>query len=1067
MKDFGSRLATVLVALSCSLCRAERSGPLAVLHSQQVRRLGATAEDTSPPHVIRSGAETLEWDSPGLPEGVYRVEMTVRTGNTNSNHLNVVPAYRLRAVDPAGRERDSVEFVPEPGGTPVKTSKKWPVYIGTIVGRTPLVLKPGFRLRVTAKSHWAEVREIRILPAATGDLISFRLTTPRKWKLFRVGEDMPLVWEATSFHDQPVGLRGRLVLERGSGEIVSTLEPEITLAPRGRSRMEMTLPATARGLHVATLTADWDGRQLEARLALGVVSVASAENLPVDSPFGVHPGGLGELYQSGFKWVRLWDSGDTWARHEKAGKGEFDFSATEAKVDRFREQGFRVLAVLGYTPTWASTHPEIGYHAGAGAPFPPKNIQDWKDYCREYMTRFRGRISHFEVWNEPNTGNEANPQSGFFRGTTQEYVDLLKAAYAVAREVSPDIRILGGSGTGDFLGWTEKVLAAGGGPYMDILSFHAYTTPVSPEDANLEGRLDRLRQIMTRYGIGTKPVWNTEVGYWTDRRPGVRPARADDLLAKAPAALAPNWQASWPFRPITERDAAAFTVRHYYLNISKGVDKLFWYSSITSGQPLLCRDGGLRLACFAVASAAEQLRGARYWKRIDLGLKKLHLHLWRREGTTPIAILWHADKGTKEVILDASEGVQGVDIWGNALRLDRREDGIHLLAGRDPVTLRGSAAVFERARLQTRELRIPILDCYVVRDVDPERPVKNHTSPSYHGDRRVFGLPAKGDSIGWRLRAVRPAFYRVLVELRTGVGGNVYGDLGWYVLGVVRDGRQEDLDLVPAVDPALRAAVPDVENAGNRAYGFARAERSVWLEPGSEIHIALRNGFGFVGALLLREDTREETVYSLPLLDKEPVVDGRTVEIAGVRAFEVNRRRQVVLGVADPFASTSDRDAWQGPEDLSARMRAARWKGILYVAVDVTDRGGLFISPNGAYNGDCIELFLDLREEEEVGSPVMGEGVYQLLLRAPGEEGSGGLEGRIVPGSKAVAMRTEKGWSAEFAIPLPAGRGKGLIGLDVAVDDDDNGKGRKAQIVWYGTSQNFQDPSAYGRCRLP
>jgi hypothetical protein len=37
----------------------------------------------------------------------------------------------------------------------------------------------------------------------------------------------------------------------------------------------------------------------------------------------------------------------------------------------------------------------------------------------------------------------------------------------------------------------------------------------------------------------------------------------------------------------------------------------------------------------------------------------------------------------------------------------------------------------------------------------------------------------------------------------------------------------------------------------------------------------------------------------------------------------------------------------------------------------------------------------------------------------------------------------------------------------VAVDDDDSGGGRKSQMVWHGTSQNFQDPSAYGRFAWP
>ncbi|OGV70214.1 MAG: hypothetical protein A3K19_16550 [Lentisphaerae bacterium RIFOXYB12_FULL_65_16] len=1043
--------------------------PVAVLQGAAARRLNAAPDDKTAPNCIRTGKETIEWDLPALPAGLYCFEMRVRTGNDDADPLNVVCRYRLAAVGADGKECAPVGFEPKPGCVPAKTSKQWPVYVGDIVSTAPLSLTEGMRLHVTAAAPWLNIDEVRLFPAPDRYRLSFGLTVAEPRALFRRGEPIQATLSVQSFWDAPGKVPVSFELISPYGKSVGEFKVDLDVPAGGIVAQPVTFTSSLNGCHVLRMHAVYERPGVAAfeytqEIPVGVVSVPTADRLALASPFGVHPGGLKELYQSGFKWVRLWDSGDVWAAHEREGKGKFDFLATEEKVENFRRAGFEVLAVLAYSPTWASTHPEIGYYVCGGAPFPPKDIRDWQDYCREYMTRFKGRIRFFEVWNEPNTGDAANLQSGFFRGTTADYVALLKAAFEVSRQVDPEIRIVGCSGTGDFLAWTEAVLAGGGGPYMDVLSFHAYTTPSSPEEANLEGRLDRLHQIMEQHGVGKLPLWNTEVGYWQDRRIGAWPATTEQLLAKAPAGLAPNWTSNWPFRPIPEDDTAAFTVRHYYLNMAKGVERLFWYSSITGGMPLLCEDGSLRLSCFAVAAAAQELDGFTYWRRIDLGLRRLQLHLWESDANVK-GIVWHADRGTRDVLFRSPAAVSAVDIWGNPADLARTADGVLVTAGRDPILITGPAEFFDTARLQARELVFPVDDAYVVRQVDPERPVKNHTSPAYHGDRRVFGLPSVGDTLGWKLTGIMPGAYQVEVELRTGDAGNLYGNLGWYEVTAVSGDVRTPVRLVPVDDPARQAKAITTQEGGDRAYGWARSETPVQLDPVSEVHVALKGGFGFVGSLALREQAAEGKPVALPKLASPPALDGDLAKVRDLPRFDVRSRRQVAIGVADPFASTSERDAWQGEKDLSAAAWAATCGDVLYVAVDVTDGGGLFPAATGPYNGDCIELFLDLRSPPALGTPAVGDGVYQLLLRAPrGDATETRLDGRVPPGATAVARKTAAGWGAEFLIPVSGLTSGRQLGFDLAIDDDDTGQGRKTQIVWHGTRENYQDPSAYGGC---
>ncbi|MBT4818155.1 MAG: hypothetical protein HON70_20780, partial [Lentisphaerae bacterium] len=620
-----TRVCMALALLLVPMLRGQQ-GPVARLAGAAAAKTGQTADDTSPAHVIRTGKETLEWALPDMAQGAYLLGLTVRTGNTASNALNLVRVYRACLVDASGRESAEVRFRAPAGMKPLRTSKQWPHYVGDIISVDPIFVSGKGRLRIRAQAHWAEVRDVRFLAAPERQRVSFSLVCERTHALFRKGEPLSLGVRTASYVDRSVTGDFEVKLLSPDGSVVAGSQGDVTLEPFGTSTTTVRLSSNVNGCHTVLLEGEWGAHRYAAELAVGVVSIPPASSLSADSPFGVHPGGLRRLYQSGFKWIRLWDSGDVWCAHERAGKGQFDFAATEEKVSTFRADGFEVLAVLAYSPAWASRHPEIGYYCGAGAPFPPTNIEDWRDYCREYMTRFKGRVRYFEVWNEPNTGSSVNLKSGFFRGTVEDYVALLKVAYETARLVDPAIRIVGGSGTGDFLSWTDAILATGAGPYMDVLSFHAYTTPDSPESANLEGRLVAMRKLMVKHGVADLPLWNTEVGYWQDRRPGGRPATKAQILAKAPRELAPNWKASWPFRPITEGDAAAFAARHYYLNVAGGVEKLFWYSSVSSGQPLLCEDGSLRLICFAVANAAQQLEGLRYRSRTDLGIGKLHMH---------------------------------------------------------------------------------------------------------------------------------------------------------------------------------------------------------------------------------------------------------------------------------------------------------------------------------------------------------------------------------------------------------------------------------------------------------
>ena len=211
-------------------------------------------------------------------------------------------------------------------------------------------------------------------------------------------------------------------------------------------------------------------------------------------------------------------AGGTWLRIDvdwsiiESTKGRYSWSNTDRVVAAAAARGLSVLAILTYTPTWATTAGTT--HA------PPTSAADYARFAAVAATRYAGRIAAYEIWNEPN-----NPLFWAPGANVAGYVTLLKAAYPAVKTADPDAIVLGGSlspGT-DGGGWispvtfTNGMYASGAGPFMDALSVHPYSYPALPSDPttaswNTFYRVKNLRTIMVNNGDSAKRIWLTEFG---------------------------------------------------------------------------------------------------------------------------------------------------------------------------------------------------------------------------------------------------------------------------------------------------------------------------------------------------------------------------------------------------------------------------------------------------------------------------------------------------------------------------------------------------------------------------
>lgn len=279
---------------------------------------------------------------------------------------------------------------------------------------------------------------------------------------------------------------------------------------------------------------------------------------------------------------RLWDAGVDWGKLEPV-SGQWQFDKLDRLMALAAENGVEPLLTLGVTPTWAASRPTEPFVYGAGGASEPRDLADWENYVRQVSTRYKGRLRHLEVWNEPKFSDVEPTKGAFFSGTVKDLVNLACAAKRVAREVDPNIRIVspGFTGAGDRL---ERFLKAGGKQCIDVVAFHFYAA--TPE--KMHQRISDVRRIMQQQGVGRLPLWNTEQGYEV-----VGPR------APVPGPLG--------FGVADEASEAAYIVRSYALAADADVERFYFYS----WERVLDKSLQPKRSAQAVATAVRWLREAR------------------------------------------------------------------------------------------------------------------------------------------------------------------------------------------------------------------------------------------------------------------------------------------------------------------------------------------------------------------------------------------------------------------------------------------------------------------------
>lgn len=395
-------------------------------------------------------------------------------------------------------------------------------------------------------------------------------------------------------------------------------------------------------------------------------------------------------YDAGVKWSRL---SFPWTQLEP-GYWNGKYMLPFAYLDNEINHDVDLAGMLINTPDNVALHPELH---GASPPRglylafnDPGNV--WGQFVTRAARYYHGRIWHWVIWNEPDvTPSDTNGAWVTWRGSVEDYYQLLKVAYQAIKSVDPRLSVH----TAGFTYWSDKVAgrrqffdrlldvaandptAPANAYYFDVASLHLYSDPHTLYD------VPRLyHSLMQAHGFD-KPVWVNE----TNVIPYDDPVNAGQ-----------PWGVPGDARATLE-DQSAFILQALALGMAGGAERIEVYKmkdgdgDVVNGQALVraTGDGAPRPAYVSFQLATRYFShatAASYYRVGDLeqvilerGKQRVTL-LWS-DATIPVAASVRAT-GTNAALFDK---------YGNPVPVSRAGDAYQVqLAPANPANLATSAS---------------------------------------------------------------------------------------------------------------------------------------------------------------------------------------------------------------------------------------------------------------------------------------------------------------------------------------------------------------------------------------
>ena len=189
----------------------------------------------------------------------------------------------------------------------------------------------------------------------------------------------------------------------------------------------------------------------------------------------------------------------------------FDASTETDNLTPLLDSGLSVVGILWWSPP--STPNTM----------PLADIPGWIAYVTRTVTRYKGKVTHWEVWNEPPNFSEDK--------TPYAYAQTVAAAYDAAKAVDPTLQI-GLAAKSNYVNYLAQALEVGAANKFDFVTLHPYESAelvLEGGEGHFMGIVPTVRKMLKdkNPAKAAVPIFFTEIGTQANN-----PVKQAELLTK-------------------------------------------------------------------------------------------------------------------------------------------------------------------------------------------------------------------------------------------------------------------------------------------------------------------------------------------------------------------------------------------------------------------------------------------------------------------------------------------------------------------------------------------------------
>jgi hypothetical protein len=312
---------------------------------------------------------------------------------------------------------------------------------------------------------------------------------------------------------------------------------------------------------------------------------------PASTLFGIavtgltDPGNLAVTQTANPTWMR--QSGLNWDQIQPTKGGAYDWSsaaAAEADMIKASQLGYKMIQIVTGAPSWAQK-----YSGSICGPIKQSEFASYGNFLKAVVQRYSVppyNVQYWEIGNEPDApiayyqspwGCWGDTSLPYYGG--QYYGQMLATVVPYIKQANPNVKIINGGLLLDcdpslstcknpaMAGFLEGMIKAGAVAPLDYINFHAYDYQgvrlgvfgsqsnwgtTYENDPVVAPKANYVRNVLNKYGLGNKPLMNTEVALLKTSDP------CDDLC---------------------QQNKAMYVARSYPVAIAEGLAANIWFQA--------------------------------------------------------------------------------------------------------------------------------------------------------------------------------------------------------------------------------------------------------------------------------------------------------------------------------------------------------------------------------------------------------------------------------------------------------------------------------------------------------